>query len=390
MAAFTDQEYAARLEGARQVLRREGLAAAVCVAPEHLFYFSGYDAHTHFSEQALIFTAGDDEPTLVLRDSDIMSARESAWVKDIRYYHFGARRSESAAPLVAEVLRQKGVTSGTVGIELETYALTGGYLRRLEAALGDLRLADTTRTLGWLRVVKSPAEIAYVREAQSRSLAGVRAAYEAARPGISEIQWAGAIETVMRANNNDYSAMPTWVWSGPRTAACHAMPTERVVQPGDPAGFSMAGVSHRYHVSVYHCLHFGEPSDRYRRMYDICCEAQAAQVNAIRPGAPVAEAARAAAAVVERHGEIENMYVRWGYGVGIGYPPAWLEPLDVVQDSRDLFAPGMVFCLHVGLVFPDEGFGVVSGGDYLLNPDGIEALDTTGGAPERRELVVVR
>lgn len=53
--------------------------------------------------------------------------------------------------------------------------------------------------------------------------------------------------------------------------------------------------------------------------------------------------------MLDRHGLSQHMYVRWGYGVGVGYPPAWLEPLDVVPDSKQGWQPGMVFCLHVEL-----------------------------------------
>ena len=161
--AFTEAEHRTRIERARQTLAEKRLDGAICVAPEHILYFGGYDAHTHFSEQALVFTVDDDEPTFVMRDADRACATETSWVED----------------------------------------------------------------------------------------------------------------------------------------------------------------------------------------------------------------------------------VRWGYGVGIGYPPAWLEPLDVVLDSKQVWQPGMVFCLHVELNLVAEGLGLVVGGDYLLNSDGIEALDSTGGGPEKWPLVVV-
>ena len=49
----------------------------------------------------------------------------------------------------------------------------------------------------------------------------------------------------------------------------------------------------------------------------------------------------------------------------------------------------MVFCLHVELSLVAEALGLVVGGDYLLHSDDVEALDTAGGGPEKRPLVVV-
>ena len=243
--AFTEAEHRTRIERARQTLAENRLDGAICVAPEHIFYFGGYDAHTHFSEQALVFTVNDDEPTFIMRDADRACATETSWVEDVRYYHFGAHRSESATPVIAEVLREKGLYGKRVSIELETYALTGGYLERLSEALGPTELIDGTRILGALRVIKSPAELAYVRRAQRRCLAGVEAAYKSLEPGITEIEWAGAIEHALRASGSEYSAMPVFIWSGPRTALGHAMATPRRIEANEPAMFCFAGVARR-------------------------------------------------------------------------------------------------------------------------------------------------
>ena len=59
--AFPESEHRERLDRARQALRRAGLDGCICIAPEHLYYIGGYDAHTHFSEQGLVFTTGDDQ-----------------------------------------------------------------------------------------------------------------------------------------------------------------------------------------------------------------------------------------------------------------------------------------------------------------------------------------
>lgn len=387
--AFAEAEHRERIERARKTLRENGIDGAICVAPEHMYYFGGYDAHTQFSEQALIFSAGSDEPTIVMRDADVACATESSWVKDVRLYHFGAHRSESAAPLIADVLREKGLLGKKVSIEFEAYALTGGFLNRIRDAIGSTQLVDGTRILGWLRVVKSATELAYIREAQKHCLAGVDAAYAALKPGITEIQWAGAIEQGLRVSGSEYAAMPVFIWSGPRTALGHSMATPRVIQPNEAAMFCFAGVARRYHISTYHSVHLGRPSERFMTLYNAAKESQQALVQGVKVGGVVGEAAASASKVLDKHGFSQHMYVRWGYGVGIGYPPAWLEPLDVTPDSKDIFQPGMVFCLHVELNIPEENLGLIVGGDYLLNPDGIEALDTTGGGPEKRNLVIV-
>ena len=385
--AFDESEHRERLARARQALRASGLDGYIAIAPEHLFYLVGFDANTHWSEQALVLTVDDDEPTLVLRDADIAAATETSWVNDVRTYHHG---SEQPSELVASVVREKGLAGKSLGIDLQTYALPAGYFQRLSAALGaTVRLIDASDVVGALRIAKSPAELAYVRRAAHYTQCALPILMDAIEPGVTELALAGKVEHALRVQGSDYPAMPTWLHSGPRTGLSHAMPTSRIIGKHEPVQFSFAGVARRYHVSVYHSVHLGPPSERFLALYAAAEEAQQAMVDVIRAGVPVAAAARAASQVAEARGVVDCARVRWGYGVGIGYPPAWLEPLDIIEESEDVFAPGMVFCLHAHLISPDENLGLIVGGDYLLGDEGLESLDQTGGSPERRGLLVL-
>ncbi len=61
--------------------------------------------------------------------------------------------------------------------------------------------------------------------------------------------------------------------------------------------------------------------------------------------------------------------MRFGYGLGIAYPPIWLEPLTIAKGFDTRLKPGMVFVAHSCLELVDEGLGVIQGGTYLLEPD---------------------
>ena len=84
--AFSESEYRGRVARAKEALREAGLDCAVCVGPELINYYAGYDAHTFFQFQGLVFGPGDDEPTFVMRDVDIGRAEVTSWVSDVRLY----------------------------------------------------------------------------------------------------------------------------------------------------------------------------------------------------------------------------------------------------------------------------------------------------------------
>ena len=160
--AFSPEEHRQRLERARARLRSNDLDACICVGPELLYYFGGYDAHTHFSAQALIFGVEDDEPILIIRDLDIGRAEVTSWLSDVRLYRHGA---DDPAALVAQTVKEKLGSGRRIGVDLSAYALPAAYGFRLATLLSPAQLIDTRDSIDVLRVVKSDQEMAYIGEA---------------------------------------------------------------------------------------------------------------------------------------------------------------------------------------------------------------------------------
>lgn len=375
-SAFPAAEYDARLARARHALQVAGLAGAICVSPESLFYLTGYEGYSYWSEQALVLPADAAQPVLVLRDVDLPLAVETARVDRITTYRFAA---QDPVELIAEALEEGGLLNGPVGIEKQSYALPGAYFERLARRLRhSVELRDCGDLLSRLRVAKSPAELERVQDAAAMANTAMRDAINAVRAGVSEIGLASTIEQALRSANSEYSAMPTMVASGPRTTALHATPSSRVIKLGEPVVFWYAGVSRRYHVTAYRTVHVGPPSARFEAAYGAAQEALEAAVEQVQVGRPVANAAAAATRVLQGNRHDEFQQARCGYGVGIAYPPVWLEAIDVIEESPDTFEPGMLMCLHVCLSVPEANFGLYVGGDYLLAPEGVKALDQVG------------
>jgi Xaa-Pro dipeptidase len=145
--AFPVDEYRARMSRAGAALADAGLSGCVASAPEHLYYLGGYDAHTHFSEQALVFAADGGDPTLVIRDVDVPPGSGDLWFGDVRAYRYGG---DDPVRLIAMVAREKGL-SGRIGLDLESHALPGGFALALIEALAPTEVVDATDLVGRLR-----------------------------------------------------------------------------------------------------------------------------------------------------------------------------------------------------------------------------------------------
>ena len=375
--AFPESEHRERLERARENLRQAGINGCVCVAPEHLYYIGGYDAHTHFSEQGLVFTTGDDEPTLVIRDVDAPLAQETSWVRDVRTYHYGA---DSPAEVIASVAEEKGILGGKIGTDLQSYALTAAYAQKLKDALGSSTVEDSTGIVGRARLIKSEAELGYIRQAAGYVNAGMEAVLTSSRPGITEIQLAAEIEYAMRSRGSDYAAMPTWVASGSRTPGGHALAVDREMEPGDLVHVEFAGVARRYQCVAMKTYSLGEPAARTVELHAAAAEALQAGTDAIHVGGPVSEAEEASLRPLEDKGLADYAPMRFGVGISAAYPPSWLDPLSIIRESDEIFQPGMVFYLHTCLQVPEDQIGILIGACYHLTADGLEQLND--GTPD--------
>jgi Xaa-Pro aminopeptidase len=113
-------------------------------------------------------------------------------------------------------------------------------------------------------------------------------------------------------------------------------------------------------------------------VYEGAKEALQAGSRAAAVGVPASALEEAAVRSLERKGLDRYFLQRFGYAVSAGYPPSWLDPLDIVRESDQRLAAGMVFCLHCVLELPEEGFGVIVGGDFILHRDRLEFLDRSG------------
>ena len=378
-ASFSETEHRRRLDEARVKLAEAGIDVCISMAPESLYYYGGYDSWVSVnSPQALVFAVSGDDPAIVLRDTDVLLARESSWVKDLRVYRLMA---DDVPGLIAQVAREKGLTGGKVGIETQSYAVTHALGEAIARAVAPAQIVDVTAIMGQPRLIKSAAELVYLRQAGVHANKGIAAARAALRPGMTEIELAGVIEHAMRSSGSDYWSIPTELSSGERTPGGHATPRERVIQRGDLVHLEFAGVERRYHATAVHTFACGTPSARAREVYEVCRQSLAAGIAAVRPGVPVAEVEEASLVPVRKAGLEDAAVMRFGYGIGVAYPPIWLEPLQIARGSDHVMQPGMVFVLHGYLQLLDEGLGVIMGGTYHLGEGGLEMIAGSGDVP---------
>lgn len=378
---FSRNEMAARLRRVRGAMGHEGMEALIVMAPDSQYWLCGLESFiSGVLFQALIVPADEQaEMTLVVWDADAALARATSIVEEVLVYRFGV---DDPVDAFRTALSAVAPGAEKVGFDAASRAVPHTFGQELTAALAPIRCLDCSAMLAEQRLVKSANELACLRRAGTFADAGLKAALEHARPGITERRLAAEVEYAMRSTGSDYPSIPTELTSGARSAFVHGTPSHRRLEAGDLVHVEVGGVEQRYHAVGLQTFRVGgagaDPVGI--RLYDIAQTCLRAGLDTIRPGIEARAVEAPARAFLADAGLPDGFQMRFGYGVGVGYPPTWLDPFQITRTSDQILQPGIAFVLHACLLDEGAGVGVVVGGTYAVTELGVERLAGAGPA----------
>ena len=274
--------------------------------------------------------------------------------------------------------RSKAKSYLTVGIESES--ISAAARDRVAAQLkGKARLRSAPQFIEHARMVKDAAEIGRIRQAVELGASLFKVAMRKIRPGVPEVEVAGAMEYAARQSGADGMAFPTILASGTRSAIIHG----RASQARIPArgfvvcdfGVILAG----YCSDRTRTFHVGKPTADARHLYASVLEAQQAAIQAVRPGATAAEVDAAARNVLKR--QKLDRYFTHSTGHGLGLEIHEAPRLALGQDQR--LESGMVITIEPGAYVPGK-WGVRIEDVVVVTSTGCEVL-----SPTSKDLVVI-
>lgn len=374
--AFERAEYERRLERVREGMAERSLDGLVLVGPHHINYLSGMDSENLFDFQALIVPLGGD-PTLVIFDFEQGRAEASSWLTAPTVY--GTFDDPVATTLAA--IDAAGLAGGRLGLEQRATVVSAALLERLRSGLAVAHVEDAFGVVEQVRLTKSAPEIAYMRRAAELTDAAVLAAYDEMRPGVPDHDVAATIMATLYGGGSDTVCWGPIVASGPLAGAAHSTFGGRRLEAGDTVFLELTAEVRRYTAPLMRTAILGEPDDDQQRVAAAGAEAVRTILREARPGRPASEVARAAREVVEPILDTVVFHHFYGYPVGIGFPPSWIEGLGayIREDEQRPLEAGMVF--HLPMSFRRYGeWGINQSHTMLVTDDGAEALTRTEAA----------
>jgi Xaa-Pro dipeptidase len=376
---FELSEYAGRLARVRADMAARGLDLLVVTDVANQHYLTGYDGWSFYTPQVVVVPAEDEEPVWLGRAMDAAGGKLTAWMRPenvVGYPEDHVQRTDRhPMDWIAAWLVSKGWGSRRIGVELDTYYYSPRAHARLVAGLPNARIVEADLLVNWIRSVKSPAEIAYLREAAQLAVGAVRAAYEVIDIGVRECDAIARIQAAQIAGQAGYSgditALPPTILGGENASAPHIMWSDRRFAAGETIALELSGARRRYAAGLARTLQLGKVPATVAQTGKAVLEGMEAVLEAMRPGT-TAEAVEAAwRGVIARHGLRKES--RIGYSIGVAYPPDWGEhTISLRPGDRTELREGNV--IHAILGMWMEGWGIEVSETILVTGRGCETL----------------
>ncbi|MBZ9982436.1 MULTISPECIES: Xaa-Pro peptidase family protein [unclassified Mesorhizobium] len=372
---FTAAEFADRLARVRAAMAARDLDWLIAVHPASIHWLTGSDAKSYQEFQCLLVGARNEPLVVLTRQGEVHEFETDSGADEV--HGFGGGENEDPVAAFADVARRHDVLGRRVGLEVPAYYLHPHHCLGLRAVIGDTLLAEATELIAGLKLVKSPAEIAYIRRAAALADLGMERFAGEFAAGLSELALAGTIHETLLRNGSGIAASPINLVSGPRSAYSHGAPTARRLEHGDFGNLEFGATFNRYTATIGRNFALGKPTPRMAELHDIVLRAGDAMIAAIRDGVPATVPHQAARAVIGEAGLEACRVHTSGYALGPGFPPSWAEPLHMIGDSPHMLKAGMVVTIEPPVYIGAEGLGARIIDNVLVTTAGAEVLSRT-------------
>jgi Xaa-Pro dipeptidase len=334
-----------------------------------LYYFTG--VRWSISERLLgLLIPRTGQPILVVPAFEEGRLREKLKLPiDVRTW----QEDESPTKIAAAALAERGIRTGTIGVEEATAFTFYDHFR--EAAPGFQYVSADPITIG-CRARKSPHELELMRLACAATFDVFRATFASLKEGMSQDDIGSLITRGFAKMNLQGGAL---VLLGASAALPHGSVKPQKLNEGDVVLIDGDCLVEGYPSDVTRTGIFGKPSEKILQTFEIVRRAQDAALDAARSGrlsGTVDDAARKVIVDAGYGPGYKYFTHRLGHGLGLDEH----EHPYLVRGSKTLLEPGMTFSNEPGIYIPGE-FGLRCEDDMAITLDGPAQLLTPNFAP---------
>jgi len=380
MALFETREYHERISKTKARMDEAGIEILVVADPANMNYLTGYDGWSFYVPQVVVVAMAAAEPVWIGRGMDVNGARQTTFLQpeNIVGYPDNFVQSPVRHPMnfVADEIKRRGWGRKTIGLEMDAYYFSARGYVELQKSLPEAEFEDANLLVSWVRLVKSPQEIAYMQQAGKIIERVMQTAIDTVAPGVRECD---AVAEIFRAQvkgteafGGDYTAIVPMMPTGEKTATPHLTWTDEPYGNETAVNLELAACRHRYHSPLARTMYLGQnPPRKLKDTSEIVVEGLNTALDAIKPGVRCEAVELAWRGVIARAGLAKES--RIGYAMGLNYPPDWGEHTASLRPGdQTVLAPNMTFHMILGMWMDDWGFECSE--SFRVTEDGCETF----------------
>ncbi len=378
--SFTDQEYKIRLNNVKKSMQDKGIDLLISHDTANMYYLTGYDAWSFYYAQCVLVHVDLDQPLCFVRAQDAGGAyiktylkKENIIVYDENYIHTWPKHPYD---YLVEVIKEKKWDKLSIGLEMDTHYFTAFCYEKIKHGLPNANIKDSNRLVNWVRLVKSDAEIKYMKSAALITEKAMHTAMTVIDRGIRQCDAVGEIQKALFYGTEniggEYASITTLLPTGVGTSASHLTATQDQFKNGESTIIEISGCVKRYHAPLARTVQLGKPEQKKVDAMKATIEALNAGIDVVKPGNCADHVAQEFWKVLDKY-KIKKKS-RTGYSIGIGYPPDWGEhTLNIYKGDMTELKPNVTFHMIAVMQFDDwgveasESIRVTEKGNELFN-----------------------
>jgi len=361
---FEPSEYKQRLTTAISAMQKANLDGLLMFQQESMYYLTGYDTFGFCFFQCL-YLGADGKLALLTRSADLRQAQHTSNIEDIRIWTDQA--GAQPATQLRDMLESLGARGKRLGIETNSYGLTHFNGKAVDAAMnGFCTLVEATNLVDRLRLIKSPAELKYVRKAGKLGDEALKAGIKKTKAGADEGDILAAQHSAIFSGGGDYPGNEFIIGSDRDALLCRYKSGRRKLSKRDQLTLEFAGVYRHYHAAFMRTLIIGKPSKDHLKMDEACRAALSEVETVLRPGKTAGDVFDAHARVMDAHGMQKHRLNACGYSLGAKFTPSWMDFPMFYRGNAVELSEGMVFFTHMILMDSDAEAAYCLGRTYII------------------------
>ena len=377
--SFSKNEYKDRLKKVQLSMQKKGIELLISQDTANINYLTGYDAWSFYYAQCVIVHINSDEPICFIRAQDAGGAfiktylkKENIVIYDEKYIHTWPSHPYDA---LVNLLKKNKWDKLQIGVEMDAHYFTAYCYEKLKQGLPNATIKDSERLVNWVRVVKSNAEIDFMKKAAVISENAMKTAMDIINPGVRQCDAVAEIQKTLFKGTNDfggeYASIATLLPTGKGTSASHLTASDEKFVKGDATVVELSGTYKRYHAPMARTVNLGKPEQKKIDAMNATNEALEAGIEASKPGNTANDVAEKFWAILDKY-KIKKES-RTGYSIGIGYPPDWGEhTLNISKGDMTILKPNV--CYHMIAVMQFGDWGVEASESIRITEEGNELL----------------